>query len=503
MKKIILDLLLISVLLGGCKKLDGPDHSTLTTSAVLNTSRDLDNLLYGAYSALANDNALSGYWRVFPEILADHVELNVAENLPADPYRQLYDRNMALAQYAQSWKLGYTAIQNTNLVIYAIENNIVTKEKDPEFTDLNKSRLEGESRFLRALSYFEMIRFYGHQYGHNSSSANSGIILRTKPAINLTSIDELKNESRATVEAVYQQIITDLKAAQTLIPVGNDLSRRGRASNYAAAALLARVYFQMNDYQNALTEINKVIGSIPGTIQTYPLARSPLTGTINAAQAAANVLAAFNTSGAGTGLATENIFDFVSVVSAPVNGAISRKYLRTVAVEPHLSISSAFLTDAAFGTTDARRVGLITTAGTKNYSRKYDRLLLNVPVIRSAELILDRAEINAMNAVSNPTAHAAALADLNVLRDRAIPGYVPATTVTVNATVVLAEVRKERVRELAFEGDRLHNLRRMRANINAGSRVGALPLPWNSNQLLFKIPDAEITASPNVVQNPD
>jgi tetratricopeptide (TPR) repeat protein len=503
MKKIIVHLILLGVLLAGCKKLDGPDHSTLTTSAVLNTSRDLDNLLYGAYSALANDNAVPGYWRVFPEILADHVDVNVTENLPADPYRRLYDRDMALAQYAQSWKLGYTAIQNANLVIYAIENKMVTKEKDPEFSDLNISRLEGESRFLRALSYFEMIRFYGHQYGHNSSSANTGIILRLKPAINVTSIDELNNAPRATVEAVYQQIIADLKAAQTLIPAGNDLSRRGRASNYAAAAILARVYFQMNDYQNALAEINKVIGSIPGTIQTYPLARTPLTGPINAAQAATNVLNAFNTSGAGTALPAENIFDFVSVVSAPVNGAISRKYLRTVAVEPHLSISSAFLTDAAFSATDARRVGLISTAGTKNYSRKYDRLLLNVPVIRSAELILDRAEINAMNAGTDPAAHAAAVADLNVLRDRAIPAYVPATTVTVNAAAILGEVRRERIRELAFEGDRLHNLRRLRANINPGSRPGVLPLAWNSNKLLFKIPDAEIRASPNVVQNPD
>jgi len=503
MKQNIIYLLLITMLLAGCKKLDGPDHSTLTTAAVLNTSRDLDNLLYGAYSALANDNALAGYWRIFPEVLADHVDINVIENLPADPYKQLYDRNMAQAQYAQSWKLGYTAIQNANLVIYAIENKLVTKEKDPEFSDFNRNRIEGESRFIRALAYFEMIRFYGHQYGHNSAAANSGIVLRVKPAINITSIEELKNELRATVEAVYQQIITDLKAAEMLIPPGNDLSRRGRASNYAAAAILARVYFQMNDYQNAMTEISKVIGSVPGTIQTYPLARSPLTGPLNAAQAAANVLSPFNTSGTGAPFSTETIFDFVSLVAAPVNGAISRKYLRTAVVEPHLSISSAFLADAAFGTTDARKAGLITTVGTKNYSRKYDRLQENIPVVRSAELILDRAEINAMNAGNDPAAHAAAIADLNVLRDRAIPAYLPATTASINTSMILAEVRKERIRELAFEGDRLHNLRRMRASVAPGSRSGVAALAWNSNQLLFKIPDAEIRSSPGIVQNPD
>ncbi len=502
MKKTIYYLLLLCAVLAGCKKIDGTDQATLTTKDAFKTSYDLENMLYGAYSAIASDNALPGYWKVFPELLADHVDIDFVENLPTDPYIQLYNRNMAAAQYAQSWDLGYTAIQNANMIIYAIDNKFITHDSDPTFIDSKRDGIKGEALFIRGLAYFELVRFYGQQYGYNSSAANSGVILRTKPVYNVNNPDEVIGQGRATVEEVYQQIISDLKAAENLIPPVSD--RRGRASNFAASAILARVYFQMNDYTNALPQINKVIGDIPGILMRFPLLRTPAIGTLTAAQAATNVLVPFVSTGASANAASENIFDLVSATNTPVNLAISRKYLKSATVSPHLSVSNAFLTDAAFVANDQRgtAAGLLSTFGTKRYTKKYDRSLENIPVIRSAELVLDRAEINAMNAATNPQAHADAIADLNLIRDRAIAAYVPVTTTTLTAANVLAEVRRERIRELAFEGDRLHNLRRMHADVGPGSR-GVAALPWNSNKLLFKIPDAEIKTSTNIIQNPD
>lgn len=503
MKKIVFMLMLLSSLLCGCKKINETDQATLTTKEVFRTSNDIENMLYGAYSAIASDNALAGYWRVFPELLADHVAINLEENLPLDPYVKLYDRKMAEAQYAQSWDLAYTAIQNANLIIYAIENNLITHEKDPTFVDSKRDGIKGEAYFIRGLAYFELIRFYGQQYGFNSAAANSGVILRIKPVLNVTKPSDVIGQGRTTVEAVYQQIISDLKAAEQLIPPASD--KRGRASNFAASAILARVYFQMNDYPNALNQVNGVIGNTPGVMIRFPLYRNPATGTLTAAQAATNVLTPFSATGAATAAVSETIFDLVSATNTPVNVAISRKYLKSAIVNSQLSVSNAFLTDAAFLAGDQRgtAAGLLNTFGTKKFTKKYDRVLQNVPVIRSAELLLDRAEINAMNAVSDPQAHADAIADLNLLRGRAIVPYVNATTATITAANILAEVRKERIRELAFEGDRLHNLRRMHAVIGPGDRPGIAAIAWNSNKLLFKIPDAEIKTSTNIVQNPD
>ena len=121
---------------------------------------------------------------------------------------------------------------------------------------------------------------------------------------------------------------------------------------------------------------------------------------------------------------------------------------------------------------------------------------MNIPVIRSVELLLDRAEINALN--GNTTE---ATKDINLIRDRAIPGYNINTVIAPEK--ILEEVQRERLRELAFEGDRLHNLRRMMVDIGPGDRAAA-PIAWNSNQLLFRFPATEIKGSNGgVIQNPD
>lgn len=496
MKLSITILLFASLLFGSCSKyINEPDHSVLTTEMLVKSARDLDNLLYGAYGALAGDSTLAGNWKIFPEVMADHVVLNVGEQTASDPFADLYNRNMAAAQYAGNWQQAYTALQNVNTVLYAIDNNIITKEKDAEFSDGARNRIKGEALFIRGLVNFELLRFYGHQYGHNSGAAQSGIVLRTKPVINVTKPEEIMGQKRATVEECYTQVINDLKAAETLLPV--EPLRRGRATVHAAVAYLARVYFQMNDYPNALIQINKVLGPTPGTIETgFKLVRSPAYGKLSVAQAQANVLAAFNTTGTSTKV-TEVIFDMVSVTGAPANNVVSRKYLRSATIEPHFAISQAFLTEAAFANNDARLSRLIATANGKSYTRKFERALLNVPIIRSAELLLDRAEILALQGNTEDAAK-----DINYIRYRAIPNYDSATV--ISPANILAEVRRERVRELCFEGDRLHDLRRRQADVGPGDRTGGvLPLPWNSNRLLFKIPDAEISASKDMQQNPD
>lgn len=519
MKKSVIYIALLGWSFSSCQKISVPDNSALTTSMLYKTSKDLDNLLYGVYGAMASGSTEAGGWKFFPEILADYVDIDVIENIAADPYKQLYDRDMVTAQYPLNWQLAYTAIQNVNVILYVIDNKLITSALDPTFTDLNRDRIRGEALFLRGIAYFELVRLYGQQYGYNSTAANSGVILRIKPVLNATTAADIRGQGRATVEEVYQQVISDLKLAETLITPSNSIDRRGRPNNSSAAAILARVYFQMNDYTNAMVEINKVIGVVPGSITTsYSLFRAVplLTGNMTLAQASQSVQTAFISS--STGVATsENVFDLLSVANAPINGTIGRKYYRTATVEPHLSLSAAFLTDANFNVNDGRKVTLLPTVGAKTYCLKFNNLgNYNIPVIRSAELVLDRAEINAMIATQGSQAHLDALADLNLIRGRAIGNYISnatnvtvaydartATITTIPATMVLAEVQKERIRELAFEGDRLHNLRRMKANINAGSRVGVQPLPYNSNKLLFRIPDAEISTSSNIVQNPN
>jgi len=60
---------------------------------------------------------------------------------------------------------------------------------------------------------------------------------------------------------------------------------------------------------------------------------------------------------------------------------------------------------------------------------------------------------------------------------------------------MLDSVRLERRRELIAEGDRYHNIKRMKMNERDN-------VPWNDPSLLFKIPQEEMSGNPLMVQNP-
>ncbi len=481
-KRILLVLLTAAGSMTACKQfIAEPDQSIITSQETFATVKDLDNVLWGAYGAVASGHTLAGNWKIVPEVLADHLVMNTVEVTSDDPYKELYDREMEKAQYPESWRLGYTAVQNANHVLYAIENGKIT---DPAFTGTVSNRFKGEAHFIRGLVYFELVRLYGHQWGYQSDIPQTGVIIRDNPVLNVTSRADIPALGRSSVAEVYAFVIRDFQEAERLLPAANT---RGRATSYAAAAYLARVYFQQNDYAQALIQINKVLGATPGSIETdFKLVRNTGVAT------AANVTAPFTASGVGAAVVTENIVELIGVTNNQISQRLNKKYRYDRNNPPHFAVSPAFLTQAGFAANDLRRTALLTTVGSNTFTKKYDVVNMNIPVIRSAELVLDRAEINALQ--NNP---ADAVRDLNLIRDRAIPNYAALDPANPPANL-LEEVRRERVRELAFEGDRLHNLRRLQRDIPGNRGV-----PWNSNRLLLKIPDAEIRANPAVVQNPD
>jgi hypothetical protein len=77
-----------------------------------------------------------------------------------------------------------------------------------------------------------------------------GIVLKTNT-------DLETGRPRNTVKEVYDQVISDLKAADSLLPASNGML----PTTYAAKAVLARVYFQMNDFANAFAYSDAVINS--------------------------------------------------------------------------------------------------------------------------------------------------------------------------------------------------------------------------------------------------
>jgi hypothetical protein len=136
-------------------------------------------------------------------------------------------------------------------------------------------------------------------------------------------------------------------------------------------------------------------------------------------------------------------------------------------------------------TTD-KRLGLYVYRNNRLYVAKWDRIAMNIPLLRLAELYLTRAECRAQQGNGS-----GAIDDANVTRTRA--GLKPlAATLTGNS--LLNAIRRERNIELAFEGDVFLERKRQRRNLKQR--------PWNDAALIFKIPDIEMNANSLCIQNP-
>jgi tetratricopeptide (TPR) repeat protein len=106
-----------------------------------------------------------------------------------------------------------------------------------------KARLLGEAKFLRGLMYFNLVRMFGKV---------PLLVDENAPLL----------PSPATTEAIYTQIITDLGDAAAVLPLSYTAgSGRGRATQGAANAMLAKVYLTLKQWDKASIAAKKVIDS--------------------------------------------------------------------------------------------------------------------------------------------------------------------------------------------------------------------------------------------------
>ena len=137
---------------------------------------------------------------------------------------------------ANMWVYNYVGISSANAAI----NNIPKVKMDETL----KSRLIGEAKFLRALYYFNLVRFFGD------------VPLVTK----LETINDAMGP-RTSKEQVYQQIIDDLSFAEANLPLRSEYSSKdeGRATKGAAKILLGKVYLTMGDFTKAKDKLAEVV----------------------------------------------------------------------------------------------------------------------------------------------------------------------------------------------------------------------------------------------------
>lgn len=208
------------------------------SSEELKGADGLEAVTRGCYAYLKEEYFIKPFHYV-PEFGGDNIALS---GTTSDRLMNLYNYNRTKDNYhtARLWQKSYLIIVTLNRLLESNEAGV-----SPEI-----DQVLGEDHYLRAFLYFTLCNTFGRPYSQNPET-NLGVPLKLTTDINDT-------PERATVKAVYDQIIKDLKRAIELMTEGKE---NVYATKEAAEALLSRVYLYMGDYENARKYANDVIDS--------------------------------------------------------------------------------------------------------------------------------------------------------------------------------------------------------------------------------------------------
>ena len=178
-------------------------------------------------------------------------------NLTAQFYDYTYSAtyNLTTANNVAMWETSFEAINRYNTVYAGIEGavaaGVITEEKGNQY--------KGECLFLRALTYHNLMIHYALPYNVEGNN-NYGMPIYTKAVNDPSQLAEQQSIGRSTVKDTYDQILSDLNNAESMLPDIIDADKIGRASKGAAIALKTRVYLHMRDWNNVVTEAKKLEG---------------------------------------------------------------------------------------------------------------------------------------------------------------------------------------------------------------------------------------------------
>ena len=416
------------------------------------------------------------------------------------------------------WESHYIGITRANISLERIP--------DVEMDENLKNRLLGETHFLRAFFYFELVRSFG------------GVPIVT--TYNELLEPEINDKVRASVEEVYTLIEEDLLKATEALPLKSEYLPKdlGRVTKGAAQALLAKVYLTQEKWALAQTMANNVMTSSQYSLESD----------------FANIYKVGNVNG------VESIFE-INYINNPLFNEIGAQLAITNGSRgdqgwgwgtPTSDLENAFLSEGdnirlrstiikhgepVFGDPDVTSFnGMPSENKSGRTNRKYYVPVAERPVpyqrgqipstyihLRLADVILMHAEAAFFNGDE-----ATAKQSLKLVRDR-----VQLTTdMALSGDALRDAIWKERRLELALEHHRLFDLRRQK--INGIPRIALLMGPDGSfvrynteistdpfettnlnepqekgiffdinTHLLWPIPPEEIQLSQgNIVQNP-
>ena len=451
--------------------------TSLAADDALSTYLGVNAALNGAYAGFrgGTDGDYYGLEMVYaPDLLSDNMVLaqdgsgrGVGYNTNSSGY------------HIDIWPEVYQIINRTNLVLEAAD----------ELTDASEEEiasLKAQAYFLRGVLYFDLVKSYAYNPNHIVDGFDLGVPIIEQAVNDFTRVTY---PSRSSVTEVYSYIESSFQSALT--EFGNVSNPNSGAPFYATEgathAMLSRLYLYWagDHYDEAISESDAALASGVGEFQ----------GTesyVSMWAESSNPESVF-----------EIAFNYLSeAMVTPDNNSIQAYYQQyvnsngTLVGWGDLVVSSEFMSLFEEGDVRSevifpytRAVGQVVQQTNKFQGSNGTFGWDNTPVMRISEIYLNRAEAYAMS-----NQEGAAQADLNKIRTRA--GLDP---IYPSGDDLLEAILRERRIELAFEGQRWFDLKRLGRDI---SKPEGADVSYSDYRILPPIPTSDLQINDNLVPNP-
>ncbi len=214
--------------------LDPSPSDVLTPENFYKTSSDAVAAVNAVYEA-AKWSYWLGFWYV-SDIATD--DIIAGPTFGSDGHRMSnYTFNASEGTISGVWGGFYWMLNRANTVL----DRVPPITMNPTL----RARLLGEAHFMRALAYFNLVRWFGDV-----------------PLLEheVKSLDGLR-VSRAPAADVYALIVSDLQEAMASLPASYTGSDIGRVTSGAAQAMLTKVYLTRQDWADAAQTAGQLIAT--------------------------------------------------------------------------------------------------------------------------------------------------------------------------------------------------------------------------------------------------
>ncbi|WP_153846079.1 RagB/SusD family nutrient uptake outer membrane protein [Sphingobacterium paramultivorum] len=256
--------LLIVLLHVACNKTDFLDDKPRSSLIVPKTLDDFTKLL-------DNFNIINLSGNTLAEVSSDDYylpDLKTWEGIYVAEERNAYIWKPDLyegVEQIRDWEDSYKQILYANIILEGLEKNT---EKDQSRADW----LKGWALFIRGFALFNLTQEFAMPYDQSRADQILGVPMRLESDVTIKAV-------RSSLKENTDQVLSDLKQAESLLPDKSLGLDRNRPYKSAANALLARVYLAIGSYQEALNYSTKSLSlydklmdfSLLNTASTTPI----------------------------------------------------------------------------------------------------------------------------------------------------------------------------------------------------------------------------------------